>query len=51
MLAVPLYAGAAPALAGVPLFYWYQFAWIIGGAILTWIVYRATASSESESDA
>ena len=51
MLAVPMYAGADPDLAGVPFFYWYQFAWIIGGAILTWIVYRATASSEGERDA
>ena len=51
MLAVPIYAGAEPALAGVLFFYWYQFAWITGGAILTWMVYRATASSESESDA
>lgn len=28
LLWVPWYARTEPALAGVPFFYWYQFAWI-----------------------
>jgi Protein of unknown function (DUF3311) len=44
MLWVPSYAGGAPALFGVPFFYWYQFAWVVGGALLTAVVYRATDS-------
>ncbi|MEJ3653455.1 DUF3311 domain-containing protein [Actinomycetes bacterium KLBMP 9759] len=29
LLAVPLYAGSEPQLAGLPLFYWYQLAWVL----------------------
>lgn len=35
----PVYLRAEPALGGFPFFYWYQFAWLIVTAILTWIVY------------
>ena len=38
----PLYARQDPELAGIPFFYWYQFAWVIGAALLTLLVYRAT---------
>ena len=31
-----------PSSSGFPFFYWYQFAWVIGAAIITAIVYRAT---------
>ena len=44
MLWVPSYAGAAPAVYGIPFFYWYQFAWVLGGALLTAAVYRLTDS-------
>jgi hypothetical protein len=50
MVWVPSYAGGTPAAGGIPFFYWYQFAWIIAGALLTWVVYRATAPLRSESD-
>jgi hypothetical protein len=50
MVWVPWYAGEAPALAGIPYFYWYQFGWIISGAVLTWIVYRATTPVPAESE-
>ena len=33
---------AAPELAGIPFFYWYQFAWVVVAAVLTAIVYLAT---------
>jgi amino acid transporter len=33
------YAGAAPRLWGIPFFIWYQFAWVIGGVIVTVAVY------------
>ena len=39
---VPFYNHASPELAGVPFFYWYQFLWILLGAVLTGIVYFAT---------
>lgn len=42
MLWVPSYSSATPALAGIPFFYWYQFAWVIISGILTAIVYLAT---------
>jgi hypothetical protein len=29
ILWIPLYARTEPKLAGLPFFYWYQFAWII----------------------
>jgi formate/nitrite transporter FocA (FNT family) len=38
----PFYNKVEPALAGMPFFYWYQLGCIIGGAILTAIVYFAT---------
>jgi Protein of unknown function (DUF3311) len=45
-LLAPVYLTATPSLAGFPFFYWYQFAWPIVTAILTWIVYRATRGTE-----
>lgn len=42
-LAFPaLYARAEPSLFGFPFFYWYQFAWVIGSAVITAIVYART---------
>ncbi|MDQ2817425.1 MAG: DUF3311 domain-containing protein [Candidatus Eremiobacteraeota bacterium] len=38
----PLYAHASPAWHGVPFFYWYQFLWVIIGAIIIAVVYFAT---------
>ena len=42
LLYPPLYARHDPELAGIPFFYWYQFAWVLASAILTAVVYRAT---------
>ena len=42
MLAVPVYLRTEPELFGVPFFYWYQFAWIPLGAVITAVVYYAT---------
>lgn len=39
---VPLYNTTAPTFIGIPFFYWFQLALVIGGAILTAIVYFAT---------
>ncbi len=38
----PLYARAEPNLLGFPFFYWYQFAWVIGSAVITAVVYFKT---------
>jgi cell division protein FtsW (lipid II flippase) len=42
MIWVPSYNHAAPAIGGVPFFYWYQLLWIVIGAVLTLVVYLAT---------
>ena len=34
MLWVPSYNSAAPELAGIPFFYWYQMLWIVLGALI-----------------
>lgn len=34
-----LYARASPALFGMPFFYWYQLAWVLGTAVLLAVVY------------
>ena len=36
------YANAAPEVAGIPFFYWYQFSWIALTAVLTAAVYLLT---------
>jgi Protein of unknown function (DUF3311) len=35
------YASSTPKLFGFPFFYWYQFAWVIGAALITLFVYLA----------
>jgi hypothetical protein len=42
LLYPPFYARHDPELFGFPFFYWYQFAWVIGAAVITLIVYLAT---------
>lgn len=34
-----IYARRDPLLFGFPFFYWYQFAWVLGGALITGIVF------------
>lgn len=38
----PLYNHAAPALFGMPFFYWYQLAWVLATALLLGIVVTVT---------
>jgi hypothetical protein len=46
----PFYNSTEPTLIGLPFFYWYQLAWVIGAAILTAIVYFvSTPNSERPS--
>jgi hypothetical protein len=42
LLMPALYVRDEPRLAGVPFFYWYQFAWVLLSAVLAWFVVRAT---------
>jgi Na+/melibiose symporter-like transporter len=42
LLYPPLYATRDPQIAGIPFFYWYQFAWVILAAALVLVVYLAT---------
>ncbi len=39
------YNRAEPALLGFPFFYWYQFAWVLLGAAITWLVYLKSRDS------
>jgi hypothetical protein len=43
---VPFYNATEPRAGGVPFFYWYQFAWIGVGEVLTAVVYFATRGDE-----
>ncbi len=42
LLYPPLYATRDPELAGIPFFYWYQFAWVVLAVVLTLVVYAKT---------
>ncbi len=35
-----LYARATPTLFGFPVFYWYQFVWVVVTSLLLYAVYR-----------
>jgi hypothetical protein len=39
----PLYNRASPPLFGLPFFYWYQLAWVLGTAALLAVVVAITA--------
>jgi len=49
LLWLPFYARRTPELFGFPFFYWYQFAWVFGGAAITGLVYALTATSDTPS--
>ena len=38
----PFYNSAEPAWLGMPFFYWYQLAWVLGSAVITAFVYLVT---------
>ncbi|HEV3356450.1 MAG TPA: DUF3311 domain-containing protein [Pseudonocardiaceae bacterium] len=42
MLITPWFNHDSPRLAGLPFFYWYQFAFVIVGVACVWIVYAMT---------
>lgn len=46
----PFYAGAQPALDGIPFFIWYQFAWAIISAALTIAVYLVWRPADEAAD-
>jgi hypothetical protein len=39
----PFYNSIEPRLWGIPFFYWFQLLWVLVSAVLTAIVYFATA--------
>jgi hypothetical protein len=47
MLWVPFYNRTEPRLAGIPFFYWYQFAWIGVGAVVNALVYFVDRTPEA----
>ncbi|HEX5932412.1 MAG TPA: DUF3311 domain-containing protein [Methyloceanibacter sp.] len=57
MLWVASYNRTAPALDGIPFFYWYQLGWILAGAAIVLLVYwieskvtRVTGRTEPEAE-
>jgi hypothetical protein len=44
---VPFYNSLEPVFAGIPYFYWYQFAWVFISAVITAIVYFATREPDA----
>lgn len=48
MLVPQLFDYREPSLGGMPFFYWYLLVWIPLTSLLTWIVYRAHHSDDSE---
>ena len=36
---VPFYARSTPKLGAFPFFYWYQFMWVPGISLVSWLVY------------
>ncbi len=47
LLWLPFANRIEPALGGVPFFYWYQMAWIVVTAVLTFIVCRLDRARRS----
>ena len=45
MIWPPFYNRIQPEWHGIPFFYWYQLLWVIISAVLTAIVYFATAAN------
>ncbi len=39
----PFYNRVEPTLLGLPFFYWYQLAWVFISALMTAVIYFATA--------
>ena len=39
---VPFYNSVEPTWQGIPFFYWYQFLWIIIGAVMVAVIYFRT---------
>jgi membrane protein implicated in regulation of membrane protease activity len=46
LLWVSSYAKDEPRLWGFPFFYWYQFAWVVGASLLTYVAYRLVRGTE-----
>ena len=47
-LLVSTYARVEPRLAGIPFFFWYQFALIPVSAVLTFVAYRLVRAAERD---
>lgn len=48
MLWVPFYNRAAPEIAGIPFFYWWQLVWIPLGSLLLLLAYRLARRREND---
>jgi hypothetical protein len=46
-LLVPLYDQADPTLFGFPFYYWFQFALVLGAAVLTGVAYLLSTKADA----
>jgi hypothetical protein len=46
LLIPQIYNRIDPQLFGIPFFIWYQFAWVIAGSVITYLVYRLRERAE-----
>ncbi|WP_321939230.1 DUF3311 domain-containing protein [Paraburkholderia sp. J8-2] len=54
LIAIPTYDRIDPMWDGMPFFYWYQLFWLLGGCVITGIVFLASdavASNETSTPA
>ena len=50
LLYPPVYARRDPEIAGVPFFYWYQLAWVLITALLTYVVVRRAETVDKDGE-
>ena len=48
LLVPPIYNHSDPQIAGIPFFYWYQFAWVPLSVVVTALVYIKTRDDRGE---
>jgi MFS superfamily sulfate permease-like transporter len=50
MLVTPWFNKDRPRLAGLPFFYWYQFAFVVVGVVCVWVVFMMTRKHSAVTD-
>lgn len=50
MLVTPWFNSDRPRLAGLPFFYWFQFAFVVVGVVCVWVVFMMTRKRSAATD-